>query len=143
MAECVNVLKTKTGHGMARIGTRKLALLLLMVDYQENELALTNDVNTGDEVVVVIKKARPVPAGLAGQALAQKVRRGEVRRAVVVRTKFPTRRPDGRTVRFDDNAAVIINHKKEMVGNRIQGVVASDLRLRGWTKILGVAPKIV
>ncbi|GAA5890518.1 hypothetical protein JCM6882_002947 [Rhodosporidiobolus microsporus] len=121
VAECVNVLKTKTGHGMARIG---------------------------DEIVVVIKRARPNPLSSpnspsSGAASAPKVRRGDVRRAVVVRTKYPTRRPDGRYVRFDDNAAVLVNNKKEMVGNRIGGVVAAELRARGWGKIVSLAPKVV
>lgn len=61
-----------------------------------------------------------------------------MRRAVVVRTKYPTRRPDGRYVRFDDNAAVLVNNKKEMVGNRIGGVVAAELRARGWGKIVSL-----
>ncbi|GAA6019703.1 hypothetical protein JCM10207_009235 [Rhodosporidiobolus poonsookiae] len=120
VAECVNVLKTKTGHGMARIG---------------------------DEIVVVVKRARPNPltgpGASSGAGGAPKVRRGDVRRAVVVRTKYPTRRPDGRYVRFDDNAAVLVNNKKEMVGNRIGGVVAAELRARGWGKIVSLAPKVV
>ena len=66
------------------------------------------------------------------------MRRGDVRRAVVVRTKYPTRRPDGRYVRFDDNAAVLVNNKKEMIGNRIGGVVAAELRARGWGKIVSL-----
>ncbi|GAA5877574.1 hypothetical protein JCM3774_006122 [Rhodotorula dairenensis] len=120
VAECVNVLKQKTGHGMAGIG---------------------------DEIVVVIKRARPQPqtsqqsSGAAGGA--PKVRKGDVRHAVVVRTKYPTRRPDGRYVRFDDNAAVLVNNKKEMIGNRIGGVVAAELRARGWGKIVSLAPKVV
>ncbi|CEQ40828.1 hypothetical protein JCM21900_006634 [Sporobolomyces salmonicolor] len=116
VAECVNVLKTKTGHGMARIG---------------------------DEIVVVIKRARPISLTAAPSASAPKVRRGDVRRAVVVRTKYPTRRPDGRYVRFDDNAAVLVNNKKEMIGNRIGGVVAAELRAKGWGKIVSLAPKVV
>lgn len=55
-----------------------------------------------------------------------------------MRTKYPTRRPDGRYVRFDDNAAVLVNNKKEMVGNRIGGVVAAELRARGWGKIVSL-----
>ncbi|GAA5959662.1 hypothetical protein JCM8115_001284 [Rhodotorula mucilaginosa] len=125
VAECVNVLKQKTGHGMAGIG---------------------------DEIVVVIKRARPQPhasqlsasssGGGAGGG-APKVRKGDVRHAVVVRTKYPTRRPDGRYIRFDDNAAVLVNNKKEMIGNRIGGVVAAELRARGWGKIVSLAPKVV
>lgn len=86
---------------------------------------------------MVIKRARG--SGLhTGQASANKVRKGDVRRAVVVRTKYPTRRPDGRYIRFDDNAAVLVNHKKEMIGNRIGGVVAAELRAKGWGKIVSL-----
>ncbi|GAA5988461.1 hypothetical protein JCM10908_003578 [Rhodotorula pacifica] len=122
VAECVNVLKQKTGHGMAGIG---------------------------DEIVVVIKRARPQPhssqqsSSTASGGGAPKVRKGDVRHAVVVRTKYPTRRADGRYVRFDDNAAVLVNNKKEMIGNRIGGVVAAELRARGWGKIVSLAPKVV
>lgn len=88
--------------------------------------------------MVVIKRARPISsapsAAPSSSGQTAKVRRGDVRRAVVVRTKYPTRRPDGRYVRFDDNAAVLVNSKKEMVGNRIGGVVAAELRSRGWGK---------
>lgn len=103
-------------------------------------------IRTGDEIVVVIKRARPQPhasqlsassSGGAGGG-APKVRKGDVRHAVVVRTKYPTRRPDGRYIRFDDNAAVLVNNKKEMIGNRIGGVVAAELRARGWGKIVSL-----
>lgn len=89
---------------------------------------------------MVIKRARPISTATTASAAsnAQKVRRGDVRRAVVVRTKYPTRRPDGRYVRFDDNAAVLVNSKKEMIGNRIGGVVAAELRSRGWGKIVSL-----
>ena len=87
-----------------------------------------------------MKRARPISTASTNSAAsnAQKVRRGDVRRAVVVRTKYPTRRPDGRYVRFDDNAAVLVNSKKEMIGNRIGGVVAAELRSRGWGKIVSL-----
>lgn len=52
------------------------------------------------------------------------------------------RRPDGRVVRFDDNAAVLLNNKREMLGTRIGGVVSADLRMKGWGKILSLAPKV-
>lgn len=97
--------------------------------------------SAGDEIVVVVKRARPNPLngpGASASSSAPKVRRGDVRRAVVVRTKYPTRRPDGRYVRFDDNAAVLVNNKKEMIGNRIGGVVAAELRSRGWGKIVSL-----
>ncbi|KAF5365184.1 hypothetical protein D9758_005341 [Tetrapyrgos nigripes] len=71
------------------------------------------------------------------------VRKGDVRRAVIVRTKKPVRRPDGRFIRFDDNAAVLLNNKREMLGTRIGGVVSADLKLKGWGKIASVAPKAI
>jgi len=122
VAECIKVLKCKTTYGMARIG---------------------------DEIVVVVKRARPITVISATEAskggtLAQsKCRRGDVRRAVVVRTKKETRRPDGRYIRFDDNAAVLINNKKELIGNRVNGVVAQELRGKGWGRIVALAPKVV
>lgn len=52
------------------------------------------------------------------------------------------RRPDGSFIRFDDNAAVLLNNKKEMLGTRIGGVVSADLRLKGWGKIVSLAPRV-
>merc|ERR1711939_146728 len=118
VAECVNVLKATTGHSLARVG---------------------------DEIVVVVKKARPIATGLsaaASAAAANKVRRGDVRRAVVVRTKKEMRRPDGRWIRFDDNAAVLLNNKRELLGTRVNGVVAAELREMGWSRICSLAPKV-
>jgi hypothetical protein len=51
-------------------------------------------------------------------------------------------RPDGRYIRFDDNAAVLLNNKKELLGTRIGGVVSADLRMKGWSKIASLAPKV-
>lgn len=75
----------------------------------------------------------------------QRVRRGDVRHAVVVRTAKETTRKlaDGRTVRFDDNACVLLNNRKEPLGTRINGVVGAELRNRGWSKILALATKVV
>lgn len=96
---------------------------------------------------MVVKRARPQPqsttSNTAGGGGAPKVRKGDVRHAVVVRTKYPTRRPDGRYIRFDDNAAVLVNNKKEMIGNRIGGVVAAELRARGWGKIVSLGEPCV
>lgn len=117
---------------------------------------LKNKVNNGwgsvgDEIVCVVKRARPISHatnGRGGNAGAQavsnalKVRRGDVRRAVIVRCRKPVRRPDGRWVRFDDNAAVLLNNKREMLGTRIGGVVSADLRMKGWGKIVSLAPKV-
>ncbi|ELU43308.1 ribosomal l14p/L23e domain-containing protein [Rhizoctonia solani AG-1 IA] len=115
LAECVNVLKSKsTGTGMAKVG---------------------------DEIVVVIRRARPISATALASATAIKVRKGDVRRALV-RTKKEVMRPDGRYIRFDDNAAVLLNNKKELLGTRIGGVVSADLRMKGWSKIASLAPKV-
>ncbi|KAL1919738.1 mitochondrial 54S ribosomal protein uL14m [Calcarisporiella thermophila] len=97
----------------------------------------------GDEIVVAIKKARPINAALQGPQAANKVRKGEVHHAVVVRTKKEVRRPDGRYVRFDDNACVLLNNKKEPLGTRVLGVVSAELRQKKWMKVVSLAPKIV
>ncbi|EIN14716.1 ribosomal protein L14 [Punctularia strigosozonata HHB-11173 SS5] len=116
LVECVNVLKHKVNNGCGTVG---------------------------DEIVCVVKRARPVSAAAASSATAAKVRRGDVRRAVIVRTRKAVRRPDGRMIRFDDNAAVLLNNKKEMLGTRIGGVVSADLRTKGWGKIVSLAPKAI
>lgn len=96
----------------------------------------------GDEIVCIVKRARPLSATALQSSTAIKVRRGDVRRAVIVRTRKAVKRPDGRVVRFDDNAAVLLNNKREMLGTRIAGVVSADLRMKGWGKIVSLAPKV-
>lgn len=87
----------------------------------------------GDVVVVSVKEALPNGA----------VKKGDVRRAVVVRTKKEVRRADGSYIRFDDNAAVIINDAGEPVGTRIFGPVPRELRARGFMKIISLAPEVL
>ena len=87
----------------------------------------------GDIVVVAVKEALPNGA----------VKKGDVRRAVVVRTKKEVRRADGSYIRFDDNAAVIINDAGEPVGTRIFGPVPRELRARGFMKIISLAPEVL
>lgn len=87
----------------------------------------------GDVVVCAVKKATP-----GGQ-----VKKGDVVKAVVVRTKKGVRRPDGSYVRFDDNAAVVIKEDKNPVGTRIFGPVARELRDKEYTKILSLAPEVL
>jgi ribosomal protein L14 len=98
-------------------------------------LGLTRTKKKGDEIVCVIKRARPIPQNSSGPSssssnllASNKVRRGDIRRAVIVRTKKETNRADGRSIRFDDNAAVLLNNKKELLGTKINGVVAAELR---------------
>lgn len=87
----------------------------------------------GDVIVCSVKKA-------ASGGVAKK---GDVVKAVVVRTVQPTRRSDGSYVRFDDNAAVLIQDDKEPKGTRIFGPVAKELREKGYMKILSLAPEVV
>ena len=87
----------------------------------------------GDIIVVSVKEAIP----------NSKVKKGSVMKAVVVRTKRETRRPDGTFVRFDDNSAVIITQQREPVGTRIFGPVARELRARNFMKIVSLAPEVL
>ncbi|KAJ5730349.1 50S ribosomal protein L14 [Penicillium malachiteum] len=76
----------------------------------------------------------------SGTALANKVRRGDIRHAVVVRVKKELQRPDGSLVRFGDNACVLINKAGDPIGTRMNGVVGQELRGKQWSKILSLAP---
>jgi len=87
----------------------------------------------GDVVVVTIKDA--IPGGT--------VKKGEVAKAVVVRTAKATRRPDGSYIRFDENAAVIINDAGEPRATRIFGPVARELRTKRFMKIVSLAPEVI
>lgn len=89
--------------------------------------------SVGDVVVVSIKEAVP----------ESKVKKGEVHRAVIVRTKKEVRRPDGSYIRFDNNAAVIINEQREPVGTRIFGPIARELRGKNFMKIVSLAPEVL
>lgn len=90
---------------------------------------------------MVVQKDRGANAdGMVGISQAAKVRRGDMRHAVVVRTKYKTQRRDGSVIRFEDNACVLINKSGDPVGTRINGVVAEELRRKKWSKILSMAP---
>lgn len=101
------------------------------------------DCPKGDRIVVVVKKQRnfgPETGNSVSVSAANKVRRGDVRHAVVVRTAKKWQRPDGSVVKFDDNACVLINKAGEPIGSRVSGVVAAELRQKEWSKILSLAP---
>ena len=87
----------------------------------------------GDIIVVSVKEAIP----------NAKVKKGEVLKAVVVRTKKEIRRPDGSYIRFDDNSAVLIAANKEPIGTRIFGPVARELRAKRFMKIISLAPEVL
>jgi large subunit ribosomal protein L14 len=87
----------------------------------------------GDVIVVSIKEA--IPRG--------KVKKGEVHRAVIVRTKRDVRRPDGSVIRFDKNAAVLVTKDNEPIGTRIFGPVTRELRAKQFMKIVSLAPEVL
>lgn len=89
--------------------------------------------SVGDVIVASVKKATP----------GSEVKKGEVIRAVVVRTASSIRRDDGTYIRFDENAAVIIKEDKNPRGTRIFGPVARELREREYLKILSLAPEVL
>ena len=89
--------------------------------------------SVGDIIVVSIKEAIP----------DSKVKKGSVQKAVVVRTKYSIHRHDGSSVKFDNNAAVIIDDKGEPIGTRIFGPVTKELRTKGQTKIISLAPEVL
>ena len=87
----------------------------------------------GDVIVASVKRAIPEAA----------VKKGEVIRAVIVRSAQPYRRPDGSYIRFDENAAVILTDKNNPKGTRIFGPVARELRDKNFTKIISLAPEVL
>ena len=87
----------------------------------------------GDQVVITVKKA--LPGGM--------VKKGEVHRAVIVRTRKELNRKDGSLIRFDENAAVILNSSGEPRGTRIFGPVARELRDNGYMRIVSMAPEVL
>ena len=89
--------------------------------------------SVGDLIVVSIKEAMP----------KSKVKKGDVAKAVVVRTIHKLRRPDGSYIRFDENSAVLVNQNKEPVGTRIFGPVARELRAKKYMKIISLAPEVL
>jgi large subunit ribosomal protein L14 len=89
--------------------------------------------SVGDVIVVTIKEA--IPRG--------RVKKGEIVKAVVVRTAKDIRRPDGSAIRFDSNAAVLINPQGEPIGTRIFGPVTRELRAKKYMKIISLAPEVL
>ncbi len=87
----------------------------------------------GDQIVVSVKSA--IPSG--------EINKGDVSRAVVVRTAKETRREDGTYIRFDENAAVLINQEEEPVGTRVFGPVAREVREKRFMRIVSLAPEVL
>ncbi len=121
VAEVFNVFKGSTSrHGKYRLKTAKI----------------------GDIVLVAVKKALPNSDFSGGVDRKDRSKRRKAR-AVVVRTTYPTRRPDGSYVRFDSNAVVLIDEKNEPRGTRIFGAVARELRDKNFMKIISLAEEVV
>ena len=108
-------------------GARKVACIRVLGGTRRRYASI------GDVIVVTVKDA--IPNG--------RVKKGEVRRAVVVRTAKSIPRPDGSFIKFDDNAAVLIDPQREPVGTRIFGPVARELRARRFMKIISLAPEVL
>jgi large subunit ribosomal protein L14 len=87
----------------------------------------------GDIIIVSVREAIP----------GAKVKKGEVARAVIVRTQKELQRPDGSFIRFDGNSAVLINKENEPIGTRIFGPVARELRAKRFMKIISLAPEVL
>ena len=87
----------------------------------------------GDTIVVSVKEA--IPRG--------RVKKGDVQLAVIVRSAYPIRRDDGSSIRFDENAAVLVNKQGEPIGTRIFGPVTRELRGRNHMKIVSLAPEVL
>jgi large subunit ribosomal protein L14 len=87
----------------------------------------------GDLIVVAVKEA--IPEGT--------VKKGEVKKAVIVRMRKQFRRPDGSYIRFDENAAVLVNEAREPIGTRVFGPIARELRDRKYMRIVSLAPEVI
>lgn len=108
-------------------GARKVACIRVLGGTRRRYASI------GDIIVVSVKDANP----------NSRVKKGEVRRAVVVRTKKNIGRRDGSYIKFDDNAAVLIDANREPVGTRIFGPVARELRARKFMRIISLAPEVL
>ena len=108
-------------------GARKVACIRVLGGTRRRYASI------GDVIVVSVKDAIP----------NSRVKKGEVRRAVVVRTRRQVVRSDGSYIRFDDNAAVLIDNQREPVGTRIFGPVARELRAKRFMKIVSLAPEVL
>lgn len=109
-------------------GAKRLKVIKVLGGYKKRYARV------GDVVTVSVKEAQPHTA----------VKKGDVLHAVIVRTRKEIRRNDGSYVRFDDNAAVIVDRKsKELKGTRIFGPIARELRAAGYTRIVSLAPEVL
>ena len=122
------MIQTQTKLRVADNSGAKLLLCIKVLGGSKRRYA-----SVGDVVVVTVKEAMP----------NSKVKKGDVMRAVVVRTAKEIRRADGSYIKFDDNSAVLINQQNEPIGTRIFGPVARELRAKRFMKIISLAPEVL
>lgn len=108
-------------------GARQLACVKILGGSKRRYASL------GDVIVVSVREANP----------NAKVKKGEVKKAVIVRVKKHISRPDGSYIRFDDNSAVLIDNNNEPIGTRVFGPVARELRAKQFMKIISLAPEVL
>ncbi len=89
--------------------------------------------SVGDVIIVSVKNAIP----------RSKIKKGEMSKAVIVRTIYKLQRSDGTSIRFDENSAVLLNNNREPIGTRIFGPVARELRVKNFVKIISMAPEVL
>ncbi|ODV64491.1 mitochondrial 54S ribosomal protein uL14m [Ascoidea rubescens DSM 1968] len=98
----------------------------------------------GDRIVVVIQKAKPISSQITGISGANRVKRGDIVHAVIVRQRQNYQRKDGSVVKFDDNACVLINkNNNDPIGTRIGSCIAKEVRMKNYNKIAALAPKVL
>lgn len=131
------MIQTQTMLNVADNSGAKKVMCIRVLGGSERRYA-----SVGDLIIAVVKDALPPSAARKGAGGAG-VKKGEVVRAVVVRTHKEIRRPDGSYIRFDDNAAVIINEQNNPRGTRIFGPVARELRDKDFMKIVSLAPEVL
>ena len=122
------MIQTQTKLRVADNSGAKLLLCIKVLGGSRRRYA-----RVGDIVVVSVKEAIP----------NSKVKKGNVMRAVIVRTAKEIRRTDGSYIKFDDNSAVLINQQNEPIGTRIFGPVARELRAKRFMKIISLAPEVL
>jgi len=122
------MIQTETSLGVAdNSGAKRVQCIKVLGGSKRRYAAV------GDVIVVSIKEAAP----------RGKVKKGDILRAVVVRTRKEIRRVDGSAIRFDNNAAVLINKQEEPIGTRIFGPVTRELRSKNFMKIISLAPEVL
>jgi large subunit ribosomal protein L14 len=122
------MIQTETVLGVAdNSGARKVLCIKVLGGSRKRYAQI------GDVIKVTIKDA--IPRG--------KVKKGDVYNALVVRTKHGVRRPDGSVIRFDGNAAVLLDDKREPIGTRVFGPVTRELRAINYLKIISLAPEVI